>query len=794
MFAIGERFDRYRIEALLGQGGMGAVYRAFDTKLERRVALKILRTSAEPSEHDSAGHAARLLREARAAAALDHPNVISIYDVGEVDGTTFLAMEFIEGRSLRTFVESDTPIATRLAWLVDIARALALAHRRGLVHRDIKPENVMLRDDGVIKVLDFGIARRAHAIADSTGTLTNQSTTLGTGNESKLVGTPHYMAPEQMRGGQIDGRTDQFAWGVLAYELLSRGALPWPNAHDLVALVAAVMSEDPVPMPNVAALDPTVVGVVMRALRRAPQERFASMEDVLAALGEEPAPSIRSGLAARNASLRNTPGASAAALADTLGAADAIAVGQAPAESSTDKRTSTTGALAETIAADKLDSDKPAVPTRGRRKRALIAVGVIVSLGLVGVGAYAVRTKTHGGLDGSSTKAATNIPGTRRAIAVLGFRSLSGREDVAWIGTALTETMTGELAMGEQLRTSSVDDVERMKRDLSLGDTDKLDKKALTRIGKHLGTELVVSGTYLAVGGKVRLDVRLVDVKTGEVLATVNESDTESALIDLVARAGSSVRRHLRAGDLSQEQEKNLRALQPATPEAARAYAEGLAKLRTFDGVGAQKAFERVVTLEPAFAPGHAALTDARLMLGLGDAAIESAKRAMELSQSLRREERMVNEVRYYEATSAWAKAIEVAQTLHGVSRQSRTWTPFGKGSDGGCQRKGRACDARASTPLAAAHRGRSTDRLSRGRGVFDTWRSGAFEHCRQARDGTKRIQWGRRPSRSEARWYSASTSSTRAKMSRALKTSKQRNGAQQRQAIDCFSSRSCTI
>ncbi len=233
----GETFGRYQLLEPLGRGAMGEVYSAYDTVLHRKVALKVLTLSSDPatfgSTPSSSNGAARILREARAAAGIAHPNAVSIYDVGEVDGVSFLAMELVAGRTLRTFIgDPSVPLARRIRWVTDVARALGAAHALGLVHRDIKPENVMVRDDGLVKVLDFGIARRAitkeeaaaagpldraalEKLAISHGTLTA---------EGVVVGTPMYMAPEQMRGEALDGRTDQFAWGVLAHEVLTRQA------------------------------------------------------------------------------------------------------------------------------------------------------------------------------------------------------------------------------------------------------------------------------------------------------------------------------------------------------------------------------------------------------------------------------------------------------------------------------------------------------------------------------------------------------------------------------------------
>jgi serine/threonine-protein kinase len=195
---------------------MGSVYEARDTLLERNVALKVLRPPDEVGDADSerAESIARLVREARAAAALVHPNIVTVYDVGELSGgdgqepLCFIAMELVEGRSLREYVgKADVPLATRVGWLADVARALAFAHQQGIIHRDVKPDNVMIRHDGVVKVLDFGVARRTpsaapHAASEVPPTLTG---------EGRIVGTLSYMAPEQMRGSVLDGRADQFS-------------------------------------------------------------------------------------------------------------------------------------------------------------------------------------------------------------------------------------------------------------------------------------------------------------------------------------------------------------------------------------------------------------------------------------------------------------------------------------------------------------------------------------------------------------------------------------------------------
>jgi serine/threonine-protein kinase len=265
------------VEDVLGEGGMGRVYRALDTKLGRKVALKVI---AMAEDDPNAGERkARLLREARAAAALDHPNAVAIFDVGEINGVSFIAMELVTGRLLRRSMRSgDIEWPERVRWLVEIASALAAAHRNGIVHRDIKPDNVMIHSDGRAKVLDFGIARRAEGSADPTASTELSPITV----EGGLIGTPLYMAPEQLLGEPLDGRTDQFSWGVLAYELLT-GSPPWTG--DTMAILSQILAKDPRPIRETRPEIPVEVETtVLRSLARSPRERFDSMDDVVAAL------------------------------------------------------------------------------------------------------------------------------------------------------------------------------------------------------------------------------------------------------------------------------------------------------------------------------------------------------------------------------------------------------------------------------------------------------------------------------------------------------------------------------
>ncbi len=290
MLRPGDRFSRYRIEKMLGEGGMGLVYRAYDTELDRRVALKVVHAnvarahSATSSERDrSLSEAAqRLLREGREAAGFNHPNAVSVIDVGEVEGTPYIAMELVSGRTLRTYVgDRAITMDRRISWLAQIAEGLEAAHLRGLVHRDVKPENVMVCNDGTVKLMDFGGVKKMDEEKKPASTHPTFVTRAG-----MVVGTPMYMAPEQAIGESLDGRSDQFAWGTLAYELLSGGIHPiHTNNPKNLPPAFAVIQRHPKPISDVAPEIPADIReIITRAMKKSREERYETMGEIASAL------------------------------------------------------------------------------------------------------------------------------------------------------------------------------------------------------------------------------------------------------------------------------------------------------------------------------------------------------------------------------------------------------------------------------------------------------------------------------------------------------------------------------
>ena len=277
---IGQSLGHYRIDAKLGQGGMGVVYRAFDTHLDRPVAIKILRADATASPD----RRRRFVQEAKAASALNHPNIIHIYDINSSDGTDFIAMEFVEGKTLDQLIgKTGLPLKDTLRYSIQIADALARAHAAGIVHRDLKPANIIVGEDGRVKVLDFGLAKLTEATVDhDADTATMPAENFQT-EEGLIVGTVAYMSPEQAEGKKVDARSDIFSVGSVLYEMVS-GRRPFEGATKL-SMLSAVLHKEPPPLGELAPDAPAELEkIISRCLRKDLDRRAQHIGDIKLAL------------------------------------------------------------------------------------------------------------------------------------------------------------------------------------------------------------------------------------------------------------------------------------------------------------------------------------------------------------------------------------------------------------------------------------------------------------------------------------------------------------------------------
>jgi tetratricopeptide (TPR) repeat protein/TolB-like protein len=309
----------------------------------------------------------------------------------------------------------------------------------------------------------------------------------------------------------------------------------------------------------------------------------------------------------------------------------------------------------------------PAVPTaRARRSLYWLLLPALLIAAPFVIEAWKNLHAPAAAPPAARASAATDLAAVkpRRAVAVLGFRNLSQRAESAWLSNAFAELLTNELAAGETLRLASGEQVERMKSDLGLAAGEQIPTSTLGRVRTQLGTDLVVNGSYLAVGDQIRIDVRLQDIASGNTVGTVSETGTAAGLLDLVSRTGSRLRNELGAAQLSQAEVAGLRASHPKDSEATRLYVEGLAHLRHFDALGARPLFERAVAREPAYPMTHSALAETLWSLGYESLASQSAEKALDLSSALGREERLSIEARSDVMHKRWDKAIEIYRSL----------------------------------------------------------------------------------------------------------------------------------
>jgi len=615
---VGSTISHYAVLEQIGAGGMGVVYRAHDERLDRDVALKVL----SPDLAGDQEFLARFRREARTLSKLNHPNVATVHDFGIEGGTSFIVMELVRGKSLVEKIRGG-PLAendvVRLA--LQLLDGLCAAHAEGVIHRDLKPGNLRETLDGRLKILDFGLARTLQTDVDVTQSI---ATTSG------AVGTLPYMAPEQLRGEYIDARTDIYAAGVVLYELAT-GSRPFPENFG-PRLTDSILHRIP---PSARELNPKVStefdSVIRMALEKEPQRRFGSAREMLDAIER-----IRTN-----------------ALVDALGHVEARPGVRASgsAERAGTSRAATIGETAKTRAA---------LPRKGLLAsgwRARIAVALVSAVVVAGLALWAFS----GQLMGKKM--------FRPTVAVLGFKNQRASPATDWISTSLSDMLASELAAGDLVVPTPGESVARMKMDLSLPNEASYSLDTIHKVRRSLKCDYVVYGAFFSTGesagGRIELTVELQHAKSGEVIGRiVNEAGNERALPELATRVGTVLRSKLGLPGISGSQSSELQAALPSTPEASRLYFEGLAQLRSFDLLGAQKSLQKASEADPNFSLARAYLAEAWNRLGYDDRARQEAKNAFELSSRLGREDKTLVEARFREVSSEWDKAIDLWRSL----------------------------------------------------------------------------------------------------------------------------------
>ena len=609
---LGKMLGHYRIVEQIGAGGMGEVYQAHDQHLDRDVAIKILPPAILADEIQRK----QFRREALLLAKLNHPYIETIYEFGHEDGVDFSVMELIPGKSLAAILkEGALPEKVVLRLGAQFLEGLFAAHQQGVIHRDLKPANLFVTPEGRIKILDFGLAKLVHP--ENAADLT-RSITIDTGT---ISGTVPYMAPEQLRGEAADVRGDIYSAGAVLYEIAT-GRRPFPQTQG-PQLMGAILHEPPTaPRAVNPQISAGLESGILKALEKVPSQRYQSAAELQAVL-------------------------------------ETLALG---GSSELPREKASGGTSLNAARADTRDTYPFGLKVFG-----LAAIAGILFAGLfIGLNVKGWRDRLLHRAPSSDAAGVPMIKG-RPSVAVLGFKNVSGRPEEAWVSTALSEMLTTELAVGEQLRTVPGENVARMKIDLSLPDADTYGKDTLTKIRKNLGTDEVVLGSYVPLEkGQIRVDLRLQSTADGETLAAVSKKGTEEQLDELVSGAGLELREKLGAGEVSSVEAATVKASLPSNPDAARLYAEGLAKMRVFDYLAARDLLQKAVAAEPTHALAHANLAAAWASLGYDEKAPAEAKRAFDLSSNLSRQDHLLVEGHYRETTREWDKAVEIYKTLFG--------------------------------------------------------------------------------------------------------------------------------
>jgi len=539
MLDAGQSFGHFKIIKKLGEGGMGEVFLAEDQKLSRNVALKILQTAFI----DDADRLQRLNREARTAAKISHPNVMSIYDIDsaidEKSGRElrFIVMEYVSGVSLTDFLQDRRPgMAEKLRLAEKIASGLAAAHKLGIVHRDIKTDNIRIDDDGNPKILDFGLAKPLDAAfaggnEDMTDSLANDLT-----QEGKIMGTVNYMSPEQARGETVDSRSDIFAFGIMLYRMIT-GEFPFAGPEK-VSILAKILESRHTPMREyIESLPSELERIVDKCLQKNQDDRYQDTRDLVVDLR----------------SLRRQ-------FESTI---------------------SDTGTIIESL------------PRKSSPKALLAKLGIPVAVVII-----ALMVIFFGQKDSQTRGRVPGLQAKENALAILGFENKTGDSEFDWLQAGLPEILLTDLAQGGKLniisRSRVLDCLDDKVESL---DAIRAHKECIDA-AKSLGAATVLSGSYYKMGDKIRIDARLEDVETGQIL--FGEKVVGDDPFQLVDSLTKKIAQALNLQDMFTG-DRQVSDFTSSSPEAYRHYMIGMEKFSVGLHEEAITFFEKAIEIDSTF-------------------------------------------------------------------------------------------------------------------------------------------------------------------------------------------------
>ncbi len=566
----GRALGHYQFISLLGYGGMGEVYLAQDMRLGRKVAVKLL------PQHFAADEprVRRFQQEAQSASALNHPNIVTIYEVGEADGLQFIVTEFIEGETLRermarmkaaSYPAQAAPgsLSEVLDTVIQVASALAAAHQAGIVHRDIKPENIMLRRDGYVKVLDFGLAKLTEKAPDQRAIDSEAATKVLIKTAPGLVmGSAEYMSPEQARGREVDARTDIWSLGVVLYELVT-GCAPFTGETPTDVIASIVKTELP-PLTRIAPEAPTELErIVSKTLAKDREERYQGVKDMLVDLRQ-----LRKRLDVA-AELERT------ASPEMNVKPIAISSEQATVETAQGAATQTGGVGT----ARPTSSAEYVVSEIKQHKIATLIIMVVLAAGIIGLAAYLHARSTAAGIE---------------SIAVLPFDNQNHDADSEYLSDGLTESIINNLTQLSNLRVVARNTAFRYKGNAS----------DPTSVGNELGVRAVLTGRVLQRGDNLLVGAELIDVRENKQLWGQQYNRKLADAVDIQAEIAKAISDRLRL-NLSGEEQRRLAKRPTENPEAYQLYLKGNYYTAKYTKEGLDKGkeyFNQAIAADPNYA------------------------------------------------------------------------------------------------------------------------------------------------------------------------------------------------